>query len=143
MESQRTRIQNFLQNTAAAFDFPTVDYDTDDSEAQVSDTETINPSTCKANEVGTSYVRDDNQGRRVVRRRDEWRFELNLKFRKEVRLAGLEESLTDPVIRMDPTTDHLGVLLELDTIAPVHPAQHSPKTGTEAQIIFIATEMRR
>jgi len=144
-DSQRTRIQNFLQATAAAYSFPTITYDDITSNATVQDAaeDTIKPSSCKANEVGSSFERDENQGRRVLRQRNEWRFELWLKFTKEVLMEGFENSLIDPVKRMSPTADHLGVLLELDASTPVHPAQQEAKAGTEARLIFIATEMRR
>lgn len=145
MIAQRTRIQNALIAAAAAYDFPVVTYNKDTGAATADEATTIKPKTNLSNETKSGFERDDKQGRKIVRERSGWKFELRLKFDKEVLLDGFVDSVTDTQLRLEPDDANglLGVLLELDNMDVEHPVQQDSASGTQVTFDFTANVFRK
>lgn len=145
MNTQRTRIQAFLTGVAFEGNFFAVTYDPNtglprdvDLEGQI-----IKPVACHCNEVNAQFIPDENQGRRLARRRDGWMFELRIDFDREVTAEVFEQFMLDACPKLPPTDTMPGIIFALTSVEAEHPVQQEPTTGSKFKYLVEAVEGRR
>jgi len=137
-DSQRTRIQNAIIALVTAGTFHPVTYTA--GVASIDDSESIAPASVLVNEINASFESDKSMGLKLSRKRRGWQFELHLSWNQEVDLSKFEESITEEVPRLAPTSTFGPIFLELDRAKYEHPVQQQGPNGTKATMIFNANE---
>lgn len=142
VKTQRVRIQQELVQLGKAGTFPVVSYNPATGEpTDIDDAVVQAPASVLANEVAVSVSPDLPMGRRRVRRRETWTFELVLDFNCEVSLELFENSLLDRVhlIKRDAPNGLAQVELFWTRTEVSHPVQQQPSAGTSARLFFEAS----
>ena len=138
--NQKTRIHARIVDLVKAAEFRPIEY-SPEGYCSVSTTK-IEPASASNNEVQARFERDKQNGRKFTLKRENWLFQLLLKFNSEVSLEEFENGLlADP-----PTIERDGLLpqvtLELVDKVVIHPTQQQSDTGTDARYTFRVNEWR-
>jgi hypothetical protein len=98
----------------------------------------IKPATVRTGPLSSGFTIGRDK-RRLRLDREEWRWELRLKFDREVSLEHFEASLAQEPPRVIRDADHdQQVTLMLEDSEYINPPQNQPATGTEAVYRFNA-----
>lgn len=131
----RLVLQNFIRSLVTNFGaFAAVSYP--EGEATAEATTSALPATVLVNEVQSTFGPDPLMGRREVRKRLAWTFELHLNFNAEVVLDPFVQSLLDEVPRIN------GYAIKLLNYSVQHPPQQSPDSGTKCRMVIEASAPR-
>jgi len=131
--SARTQIQAALINLGRAGTFHKVSYDS--VNIPTTSDETATPKSCLANETASGFSVDQKYGRKIISRREGWRFTLLLNFDEEVDAGDFEESVMDTTIQIAGinSTSYLAVITSAEYN---HPVTKEPSRGTEIRYGF-------
>jgi hypothetical protein len=129
----KTRIQNRLREIVAAANFPVVEYEGAGNTASLSESETSAPESVEVNQISKEMGIDGRNGRQLVYRPTDWRFDLVLAFRKEVGLDELEQALrATPRVSRDAANNHPLVLLRMRDVDYEEP----PRRGGPMKVTY-------
>ena len=139
MNDLRLMAQNKLLELAKAHEFPVVVYDAETGMASLNGTASV--ASALVNEVRSRFVTDTNYGRALVKRRENWSFQLHLGFHQEVSLDSFEQLLMEsPPLAISDGNEQ--VRLHLSACVSNHPPQQQSSTGTTALLVFTAEPRR-
>jgi hypothetical protein len=137
MLTLRTQLQNAILALAKAGKFYPVVYDPASGQARLEETP-CKPKTALVNEVSSDFDKDVRYGRAEAAMRIRWVFDLFLEFPREVSLVDFEESLLNPIPRVNISTEGpwetAAVRIRQSIVE--HPPQQSADSGTKARIVF-------
>lgn len=134
--SARLAIQNFIQTTARNHLFCQVTYD--GQGASLATGKSINPKTAICNETASRHEPDQRMGRREIRKKTAWMFQLMLAFDSEVVMESFEELFSSVVPRLHfrGKGGYGSVAMRIVSSNYEHPTTKQPANGTTAIVTF-------
>lgn len=104
----------------------------------------IPPSSCRCNGGPETFDAENGNGKSLTRKRASWRFELMLRFDREVSYETFVEGLRldPPTLPPDKDYDLPSVRLDLLSATPTQPVQGQPAGGTHVTFAFNAVTGR-